>query len=200
MHSKSGLRQFRLGVLCLGALWLAGCSALIIQPSLRACYFPDDTASATPAPTWVCDAALPGVSLSAVGAASGGAGGYAELKARAIHQARRGLARQARADLYRRVTIYAQHQARSVPGAQARIAYSLRRYLRPGTLSGALVYRTAVSSRGALYVLLGFNARAAQARMRDALSASINTDAALWRRYLPATSLSGLAQRILSAR
>lgn len=174
---------------------LAGCSALVLQPQMRACYFPDSAGAV--APSWVCDARLPGVALSAVGAASASAGAYTEQKAMAIRQARGQLVQRARDELFNQVSAYARHQAGSVPGEEARIAYSIRRYFRPGMLDGARVYRTAVSPRGALYVLLGLNERAAQARMRDALSASLGADAGLWQRYLPGHALSRLPQQIL---
>ncbi len=188
---------YRLGLLAVMVLWLSACSTLVLQPQMRACRFPDS--SATSAPSWVCDARLDGVALSAVGAAPASAGAYSERKAQAIAQARRSLIVQARDDLLARVTAYAQRQAATVPGEEARIVYSLRRHLRSDALSGARVYRTAESPGGALYVLLGLDEQAARIRLRDALAASISADAALWQRYLPGTPLAGLAERIMAA-
>lgn len=184
---------------------LAGVSALALsltacfgggskQAAVPDCTFPD--APAAPAPGWVCDEPVEGLSVSAVGSADKSGAGINFMKQQATAAARVQLAQMMKVQVQNMVKQFAETTGVGDSETVDLVNSSVTKQITNESLVGTRIYKTRRSPNGALYVLVGLDDNAASAIHETALKTSMNNERAAWQKFQAKKGFDELAKDI----
>ncbi len=180
------------------ALGAAACStpAKVDQaPVAKAaeCVFPN---SKEPAPLWVCDAPVEGMSVGAVGSAAKSDAGVAFMKQMAATEARVQLAQNMRVQVQNMIKQYAETTGAGSKETVDRVNTSVTKQITDQTLQGTKIFRRIQAPDGTMYVLVGLDEAAAQKLTETAVKTSMNNDQAAWQQFKAQKGQDELAAEI----
>lgn len=184
----------KLMLVALTGLVLAGCGTKGPKPPVAECVFPD--APGTAAPSWVCDAPVDGVAVSAVGSHEHSQAGAVFAKDQAAAVARVRLAQQMKVYVTNMVKQYAETTGAGATETVDKVNTSVSKLITAETLTGSKIFRSATSPKGASYVLVGLDPKLAEMQAQGALRTSMNNDRALWQQFKAGKSQDELAAEI----
>jgi hypothetical protein len=179
------------------ALALTACSFGAKDGGKRAaadCVFPDSPSDAAPA--WVCDGPVEGVAVSAVGAANKSAAGASFMKDQAAADARVKLAQQMKVHVNNMIKQYVETTGAASSETVDKVNTSVSKLITSETLSGSRVFRSTVSPKGDMYVLVGLDPKVAKEAAEKVLKTSMNNERALWQQFKASKSQDELAAEI----
>lgn len=191
MNMRNSL--FTVSAVALAAL-LTACGGEEVKQAAPDCVFPD--APDTPAPGWICDEPVEGVEVSAVGVAEKSAAGHSFMKNMASTDARVQLAQRMKVQVQNMVKQYAETTGAASTETVDKVNTSVTKQITDQSLVGTKVFKTRVSPNGALYVLLGMDAKATASATQEALKTSMNNDQALWQQFKAKKGQDELAEAI----
>lgn len=194
MNTKNSF--LTMSVVALAAL-LTACAGDEVK-EVADCVFPD--APDTPAPGWVCDEPVEGVTVSAVGAAEKSGAGHSFMKNMASTDARVQLAQAMKVHVQNMVKQYAETTGAATTETVDKVNTSVTKQITDQTLLGTKVFKTRVSPNGTLYVLLGMDVNATATATQEALKTSMNNDNALWQQFKAKKGQDELAAAIAAGR
>lgn len=158
------------------------------------CVFPDAPAEA--APNWVCDEPIPGVVVSAVGGYEKSAAGVSFQKDQAIAAARVQLAQSFKTRVTNMIKQYAETTGAGSSETVDKVNSSVSKLITSETLSGTRAFRSATSSKGTVYVLVGLDPTAARQSADTILNTSMQSERALWQEFKANRAQDELAAEI----
>lgn len=147
------IKKIFLLYLSIVALW--SCSNGDLSQKITECYYPDSPKEK--APLWVCGAKIDGISVSAVGMVEKSPAGVNFTKQQAIANARSYLAQNVKSHIQSTVS---NNTSQVGVGDQQKIEQSasvLLNQITDQSLQGTRVFKEATSSKGTLYVIVGFD-------------------------------------------
>jgi hypothetical protein len=176
------------------ALTVAACSSTPEKPAAVAeCVFPG---SDKPAPLWVCDAPVEGMSVGAVGSAQRSDAGIAFMKQMAATEARVQLAQNMKVQVQNMIKQYAETTGAGSQETVDRVNTSVTKQITDQTLQGTKIFRSIQAPDGTLYVLVGLDEAAAQKLTETAVKTSMNNDRAAWQQFKAQKGQDELAAEI----
>ena len=176
-------------------LLMAGCAKPPPPQSDAAdCVFPD--APETPAPTWICDAPVEGVELSAVGYSQKSKAGNSFMKQMAATDARVQLAAIFKTRVQNMIKQYAETTGAADSETVDRVNTSVSKLITNETLVGSRIFRTRTSPTGGLFVLIGLDSARVQQAAQDSIQTSMNNEQALWQEFKAKKAQDELAAEI----
>jgi hypothetical protein len=181
------------GFLLMVAL-LSACGSKAPKTVQAECAFPDNPREA--APLWVCDAPVEGVAVSAVGSYEKSAAGYAFMKDQATADGRVKLAQQFRVQVQNMVKQYVGTTGSGKSETVDRVNSSVSKQITNESLAGSKVFRSANSSNGFVYVLVGLDPSMAKMAGEQALQTSMRNERAIWQQIQGRKADSELAAEI----
>jgi len=167
----------------LGLLGMAGCSSAPVKEEKVAapeCVFPN---SQSAAPGWVCDMAVEGASVTAVGIAAKSSAGVSFMKQMAMTDARVQLAQTVRTRVTNMIKQYAETTGAANQQTVDQVNASVTKQITDETLVGTKLLRTITGPDGALYALVGLDESSAQQITEVAIKSSMNNDRAAWQQF-----------------
>lgn len=173
---------------------LVACGGTKKAENVPDCVFPD--ASDTAAPGWVCDEPVAGVSVSAVGAAQKSGAGNAFMKQMAATDARVQLAQNMKVEVRNMIKQYVETTGAADAETVDKVNTSVTKQITSQTLVGTRIYKSRVSPKGTLYVLLGMDPAAVEVAAKNAVKTSMGNDRALWQQFKASKSQDELAAAI----
>ena len=162
------------------------------------CVFPDATDAR--APGWVCDEPVAGVSVSAVGAAQKSGAGHGFMKQMAATDARVQLAQNMKVHVANMVKQYVESTGAGDAETIDKVNTSVTKQITDQTLVGTRIFKSRVSPKGTLYVLLGMDPNATKAATENALKTSMGNEKALWQQFKASKSQDELAAAIAAGK
>ena len=157
--------------------FMAGCaSKKQVAAAPAECVFPDSPKD--PAPLWVCDTPVEGVAVSAVGSHEKSAAGPQFMKDQATASARVVLAQQMKVRVTKKVNA------------------SVSKLITAETISGSRAFRSTVSPKGTMYVLVGLDPKLAEDQTKNVLKTSMRNERALWQQFKAKQGQDELAAEI----
>ena len=167
------------------ALGLAACES---NPSKEApkskvvadCVFPN---TQEPAPGWVCDEPVDGVSVSAVGSAEKSGAGIDFMKQMAATSARVQLAQRMRVHVANSIKQFAETTGAGKDETVDKVNTSVTKQITDETLVGTKIFKSRAAPDGTMYVLVGLDEASAEALTKSAVKTSMNNDRALWQKF-----------------
>jgi hypothetical protein len=176
------------------ALTVAACSSTPEKPApVAECVFPG---SDKPAPLWVCDAPVEGMSVGAVGSAQRSDAGIAFMKQMAATEARVQLAQNMKVQVQNMIKQYAETTGAGSQETVDRVNTSVTKQITDQTLQGTKIFRSIQAPDGTLYVLVGLDEAAAQKLTETAVKTSMNNDRAAWQQFKAQKGQDELAAEI----
>ncbi len=176
------------------ALGFAACSS---QPAkvekVAECVFPG---SDKPAPTWVCDAPVEGMTVGAVGSAAKSDAGVAFMKQMAATDARVQLAQNMRVQVQNMIKQYAETTGAGSKETVDRVNTSVTKQITDQTLQGTKIFRSIVAPDGTMFVLVGLDEAGVQKLTETAVKTSMNNDQAAWQQFKAQKGQDELAAEI----
>lgn len=162
-------------------LGFTGCASAPAKVTpVAECVFPN---SDKPAPLWVCDGPVEGVSVSAVGSASKTGAGHEFMKQMAATAARVQLAQNMKVQVQNMIKQYAETTGAGDKETVDRVNTSVTKQITDQTLTGTKIFRTAIGPDGTLYALVGLDEAAAQKLTESAIKTSMGNDHAVWQQF-----------------
>jgi len=152
-----------------------------VKEEVADCVFPDSPSA--PAPGWVCDEPVDGISVSAVGVAEKSAAGHSFMKNMAATDARVQLAQSLKVHVQNMVKQYAETTGAADSETVDKVNTSVTKQITDETLAGTKIFKTRTSPSGTLYVLLGMDPNAVNVATQSALKTSMGNDRALWQQF-----------------
>ena len=193
-RNNMSINKFGLAALSTSALLLLSACGDNVKQAAPDCVFPDSPEVAAPA--WICDGPVEGVSVSAVGTAEKSAAGHSFMKNMAATDARVQLAQNMKAQVSNMVKQYAETTGAASSETVDKVNSSVTKQITNETLVGTRIFKTRVSPKGMLYVLLGMDNGVAAQAAEKALSTSMANDKALWQAFKSKKSQDELASEI----
>lgn len=160
---------------------LAACGGEEVKQAAPDCVFPD--APNVPAPGWICDEPVEGISVSAVGSAEKSGAGMSFMKNMAATDARVQLAQAMKVQVQNMVKQYAETTGSASSETVDKVNTSVTKQITDESLVGTKIFKTRTSPTGTLYVLLGMDGGATAKAAEEALRTSMNNDRALWQQF-----------------
>lgn len=157
------------------------------------CVFPG---SDKPAPLWVCDAPVEGMTVGAVGSAAKSDAGVAFMKQMAATEARVQLAQNMKVQVQNMIKQYAETTGAGSKETVDRVNTSVTKQITDQTLQGTKIFRSIVAPDGTMYVLVGLDEAAAQKLTETAIKTSMNNDQAAWQQFKAQKGQDELAAEI----
>lgn len=157
------------------------------------CVFPG---SATPAPLWVCDAPVEGMTVGAVGSAANSEAGIAFMKQMAATEARVQLAQNVKVQVQNMIKQYAETTGAGSKETVDRVNTSVTKQITDQTLQGTKVFRSIQAPDGTMFVLVGLDTASAQQITEAAVKTSMNNDRAAWQQFRSKKGQDELASEI----
>jgi hypothetical protein len=159
------------------------------------CNFPDD--GATKAPLWVCEVAVEGVAVSAVGTAEKTGAGYDFQKTMAVSSGREQLAQQMRIKVNQMIERYLGTTGTTDAETIDKVQTATSRHITSENLVGSKPLRSLKNpTTGALFVLVGLDPASMTANAQKAIRTSMGNDQALWQQFLAQKKQDELAAEI----
>lgn len=176
------------------ALLLTACSGSDVKEDKPDCVFPDSPND--PAPDWICNEPVDGVAVWAVGVSEKSAAGHNFMKNMAATDARMQLTQSMKVHVQNMVKQYVETTGAADTEAVDKVNTSVTKQITDESLVGTKVFQTRTSPNGALYVLLGMDPSVAAMATKNALTASMKSDAALWQQFKAQKGQDALASSI----
>ncbi|MDH5516968.1 MAG: LPP20 family lipoprotein [Gammaproteobacteria bacterium] len=158
------------------------------------CVFPD--ATDTRAPGWVCDEPVAGVTVSAVGSAQKSGAGNSFMKQMAATDARVQLAQNMKVEVRNMIKQYVETTGAADAETVDKVNTSVTKQITSQTLVGTRIFKSRISPKGTLYVLLGMDSASVKTAAENAVKTSMNNERALWQQFKGAKSQDELAAEI----
>lgn len=176
-------------------LGFTGCASAPSKPAapVAECVYPN---SDKPAPTWVCDAPVEGLTVSAVGSAAKSEAGVAHMKMMAATDARVQLAQQVKVHVANMVKQYVETTGAGSAETVDRVNTSVTKQITSEMLAGTKVMKTITGPDGTLYALVGIDEAATQKLTETAVKTSMNNDKAAWQQFKAKQGQDELAAEI----
>ncbi len=191
---KQPLEKLVIGILM---VLLAACSKEDVKKvPVADCVYPDDLSS--PAPGWVCDQKNKDIAVSAVGTAKKSKAGYGFMKNMAVTDARVQLAQAIKVHVENMVKQYAETTGAADSETVDKVNTSVTRQITDQSLTGSKLYKTSLSPKGDLYVLVGMDNAAIETQTVNALKTSMGNDRALWQQFKAQKGQDEMAAAIAS--
>jgi hypothetical protein len=176
------------------ALGVAACSAPPAKvEKVAECVFPG---SDKPAPLWVCDAPVEGMSVGAVGSAAKSDAGIAFMKQMAATDARVQLAQRVKVQVQNMIKQYAETTGAGSQETVDRVNTSVTKQITDQTLQGTKIFRSIVAPDGTMYVLVGLDEASEQKVTENAIKTSMSNDQAAWQQFKAQKGQDELAAEI----
>jgi hypothetical protein len=176
------------------ALGVAACSSAPAKvEKVAECVFPG---SATPAPLWVCDAPVEGMTVGAVGSSPKSDAGIAFMKQMAATEARVQLAQNMKVQVQNMIKQYAETTGAASAETVDRVNTSVTKQITDQTLQGTRIFRSIAGPDGTMYVLVGLDEVGAQKLTETAVKTSMNNDQAAWQQFKAQKGQDELAAEI----
>lgn len=176
------------------ALGVAACSTTPAKvEKVAECVFPG---SDKPAPLWVCDAPVEGMTVGAVGSAPKSDAGVAFMKQMAATDARVQLAQNMKVQVQNMIKQYAETTGAASKETVDRVNTSVTKQITDQTLQGTRIFRSIVAPDGTMYVLVGLDEAGAQKLTETAIKTSMNNDQAAWQQFKAQKGQDELAAEI----
>ncbi len=180
--------------LALGVL-LSGCSSTPqVATAVPDCTFPD--APEVAAPSWICDAPVEGIDVSAVGSFRKTAAGVQFQKTQATANARNQLAANMKVHVKQLVKNYTEVTGVGDDETVDTVSSDVSKQITQETLFGTKVFRTRVSPNGTMYVLVGMDSEGAAANAQAALMTSYKNKKAMWQKFMSDKAHNELEEEI----
>ena len=173
---------------------LVACGGGPKEQQVADCVFPD--ATNVPAPGWVCDEPVAGVTVSAVGSAEKSGAGNDFMKQMAATSARVQLAQNMKVQVRNMIKQYVETTGAADQETVDKVNTSVTKQITNETLVGTRIYKTRVSPNGTLYVLLGMDDGSVAAAAKNAIKTSMNNERALWQQFKAQKGQDELAAEI----
>lgn len=177
---------------------MGGCSntekKVSVAESPKECVFPDSPKDA--APLWVCDSPVEGVSVSAVGAANKSAAGVSFMKDQAAADARVKLAQQMKVLVNNMIKQYVETTGAGSSETVDKVNTSVSKLITSETITGSRIFRSTVSPKGDMYVLVGLDPTVTKEATEKVLKTSMNNERALWQQFKAAKGQEEMAAEI----
>jgi len=157
------------------------------------CVFPG---SDKPAPLWVCDAPVEGMTVGAVGMAAKSDAGIAFMKQMAATEARVQLAQNMKVQVQNMIKQYAETTGAATKETVDRVNTSVTKQITDQTLQGTKIFRSIVAPDGTMFVLVGLDELAAQKLTETAVKTSMGNDQAAWQQFKALKGQDELAAEI----
>ena len=167
---------------------MSGCS------STKRENFPDSPKDA--APLWICDAPVEGVAVSAVGAANKSAAGVSFMKDQAAADARVKLAQQMKVHVNNMIKQYVETTGAGSSETVDKVNTSVSKLITSETITGSRIFRSTVSPKGDMYVLVGLDPTVTKEATEKILKTSMNNERALWQQFKAAKGQEEMAAEI----
>lgn len=171
-------------ILILSAV-ISGCGGKSPDPMVSSeapdCVFPDAPDEA--APGWVCDFAVKGADLTAIGYAQKSAAGFSFMKQMATADGRVQLAQIFKTRVQNMIKQYAETTGSADSETVDRVNTSVSKLITNETLVGSRIFRSRTSPTGGLFILVGLDSVKVQQSAKDAIQTSMNNDRALWQEF-----------------
>ena len=186
------------------ALFLISCSSTPEAPppervtDVIECSYPDNPSQA--APEWVCNEALDGYEVAAVGVTEKSKAGIAFMEQIAATNARVKLAQQIRVQVQNMVKTFLETTGSGDSETVDRANTSVTRQITDESLAGSKVVKKITNKLGTLYVLVAIDETEFNSLTSDALSTSMDNDNALWQQFRAQQSQQELQDAILNAK
>lgn len=176
------------------ALGMAACSSTPAKvEKVAECVFPG---SDKPAPLWVCDAPVEGMTVGAVGSSAKSDAGIAFMKQMAATEARVQLAQNMKVQVQNMIKQYAETTGAASAETVDRVNTSVTKQITDQTLQGTKIFRSIVGPDGTMYVLVGLDEAGAQKLTETAVKTSMNNDQAAWQQFKAQKGQDELAAEI----
>jgi len=176
------------------ALGVAACSSTPAKvEKVAECVFPG---SSQPAPLWVCDAPVEGMTVGAVGSAAKSDAGVAFMKQMAATDARVQLAQNMKVQVQNMIKQYAETTGAGSKETVDRVNTSVTKQITDQTLQGTRIFRSIVAPDGTMFVLVGLDAAAVQQLTESAIKTSMSNDQAAWQQFKAQKGQDELAAEI----
>lgn len=180
------------------AVVMTGCSSTekkvnVAEPP-KECVFPDSPKDA--APLWICDAPVEGVAVSAVGAANKSAAGVSFMKDQAAADARVKLAQQMKVHVNNMIKQYVETTGAGSSETVDKVNTSVSKLITSETITGSRIFRSTVSPKGDMYVLVGLDPTVTKEATEKILKTSMNNERALWQQFKAAKGQEEMAAEI----
>jgi hypothetical protein len=176
------------------ALSVAACSTPPAKvEKVAECVFPG---SDKPAPLWVCDAPVEGMTVGAVGSAAKSDAGIAFMKQMAATEARVQLAQNMKVQVQNMIKQYAETTGAGSKETVDRVNTSVTKQITDQTLQGTKIFRSIVAPDGTMFVLVGLDEAGAQKLTETAVKTSMNNDQAAWQQFKAQKGQDELAAEI----
>jgi len=179
------------------AVVMTGCSSTtkenVAEPP-KECVFPDSPKDA--APLWICDAPVEGVAVSAVGVANKSAAGVSFMKDQAAADARVKLAQQMKVHVNNMIKQYVETTGAGSSETVDKVNTSVSKLITSETITGSRIFRSTVSPKGDMYVLVGLDPTVTKEATEKILKTSMNNERALWQQFKAAKGQEEMAAEI----
>ncbi|MDH5391902.1 MAG: LPP20 family lipoprotein [Gammaproteobacteria bacterium] len=173
---------------------LAACGGAKKGDDVPDCVFPD--ATDTRAPGWICDEPVAGVTVSAVGSAQKSGAGNSFMKQMAATDARVQLAQNMKVEVRNMIKQYVETTGAADAETVDKVNTSVTKQITSQTLVGTRIFKSRISPKGTLYVLLGMDSGSVKAAAENAVKTSMQNERALWQQFKASKSQSELAAEI----
>lgn len=177
---------------------IAGCGSTPKKENVAAppaeCVYPDSPKD--PAPLWICDAPVEGVSVSAVGMHDKSAAGVAFMKEQAAADARVKLAQQMKVHVNNMIKQYVETTGAGSSETVDKVNTSVSKLITSETITGSRIFRSVTSPKGGMYVLVGLDPTVTKEATEKVLRTSMNNERALWQQFKAAKGQEEMAAEI----
>ena len=144
------------------------------------CIFPN---SKEPAPGWVCDQPVEGMTVTAVGSAAKSDAGHDFMKQMAATGARVQLAQNMKVQVQNMIKQYVETTGAASKETVDRVNTSVTKQITDQSLQSTRIVRSVTGPDGTLYVLMGLDESMAQKLTEAAIKTSMNNDQAAWQQF-----------------
>ncbi len=173
-------------------LGVAACSSAP-KMDMAECVFPG---SEKPAPIWVCDAPVEGMTVGAVGSAQKSAAGVSFMKQMAATDARVQLAQSMKAQVQNMIKQYVETTGAADQETVDRVNTSVTKQITDQTLQGTKIFRSITAPDGTMFVLVGLDEMSTQKLTEAAIKTSMDNDRAAWQQFRAKKGQDELAAEI----
>ncbi len=173
-------------------LGVAACSSAP-KMDMAECVFPG---SEKPAPNWVCDAPVEGMTVGAVGSAQKSAAGVSFMKQMAATDARVQLAQSMKAQVQNMIKQYVETTGAADQETVDRVNTSVTKQITDQTLQGTKIFRSITAPDGTMFVLVGLDEMSTQKLTEAAIKTSMDNDRAAWQQFRAKKGQDELAAEI----
>jgi len=167
-------------VLLSAVVAVAGCGSAPTKVEVAECVFPN---SDKPAPGWVCDQPVEGMTVTAVGSAGKSDAGISFMKQMAATDARVQLAQNMRVQVQNMIKQYVETTGAASKETVDRVNTSVTKQITDQSLQGTKIVKSITGPDGTLYVLVGLDTAGAQQLTEAAIKTSMNNDQAAWQQF-----------------